>query len=43
MGTSPYTGERLAEAAASSRTLSEALTKLGVDRAVQRGHISASG
>ncbi|MFE3180852.1 HNH endonuclease signature motif containing protein [Streptomyces violascens] len=31
MGTSPYTRERLAEAAASSRTLSEALTKLGVD------------
>lgn len=31
MGHSPYTRERLAEAAASSRTLSEALTKLGVD------------
>ncbi|WP_030686822.1 HNH endonuclease signature motif containing protein [Streptomyces sp. NRRL B-1347] len=31
MGTSPYTRERLAEAAASSRTLSEALGKLGVD------------
>ncbi|MFE2977863.1 HNH endonuclease signature motif containing protein [Streptomyces sp. NPDC059258] len=31
MGDSPYTRERLAEAAASSRTLSEALTKLGVD------------
>ncbi|WP_328312590.1 HNH endonuclease [Streptomyces sp. NBC_00442] len=31
MGTSPYTGERLAEAAGSSRTLSEALAKLGVD------------
>ncbi|MEU8668340.1 HNH endonuclease signature motif containing protein [Streptomyces anulatus] len=31
MGNSPYTRERLAAAAASSRTLSEALTKLGVD------------
>ncbi|APS21345.1 HNH endonuclease [Streptomyces sp. Tue 6075] len=31
MGDSPYTRERLAEAAASSRTLSEALRKLGVD------------
>ncbi|MFD4026715.1 HNH endonuclease signature motif containing protein [Streptomyces sp. NPDC058576] len=31
MGNSPYTRERLAEAASSSRTLSEALTKLGVD------------
>ncbi|WP_103532501.1 HNH endonuclease signature motif containing protein [Streptomyces sp. SM11] len=31
MGNSPYTRERLAEAALSSRTLSEALTKLGVD------------
>ncbi len=31
MGDSPYTRERLAEAVASSRTLSEALTKLGVD------------
>jgi hypothetical protein len=31
MPPSPYTRERLAEAAASSRTLSEALTKLGVD------------
>ncbi|MEU5435649.1 HNH endonuclease signature motif containing protein [Streptomyces sp. NPDC020719] len=31
MGTSPYTRERLADAAASSRTLSEALGKLGVD------------
>ncbi|MFH8883825.1 HNH endonuclease signature motif containing protein [Streptomyces californicus] len=31
MGDSPYTRERLAEAASSSRTLSEALTKLGVD------------
>ncbi|GHC44382.1 HNH endonuclease signature motif containing protein [Streptomyces flavofungini] len=31
MGPSPYTQERLAEAAASSRTLSEALGKLGVD------------
>ncbi|MFK0131773.1 HNH endonuclease signature motif containing protein [Streptomyces rubiginosohelvolus] len=31
MGDSPYTRGRLAEAAASSRTLSEALTKLGVD------------
>ncbi|MEU3005787.1 HNH endonuclease signature motif containing protein [Streptomyces sp. NPDC007020] len=31
MGDSPYTRERLAEAAASSRTLSEALTKLRVD------------
>ncbi|MEU0158083.1 HNH endonuclease [Streptomyces sp. NPDC006261] len=31
MGNSPYTRERLAEAAASSRTLSEALRKLGVD------------
>ncbi|MEU6935505.1 HNH endonuclease signature motif containing protein [Streptomyces rubiginosohelvolus] len=31
MGDSPYTRERLAEAAASSRTLSEALTKLGVN------------
>ncbi|MFD4793903.1 HNH endonuclease signature motif containing protein [Streptomyces anulatus] len=31
MGDSPYTRERLAEVAASSRTLSEALTKLGVD------------
>lgn len=31
MGKSPYTRERLAEAASSSRTLSEALTKLGVD------------
>ncbi|MEV8522634.1 HNH endonuclease signature motif containing protein [Streptomyces sp. NPDC052000] len=30
MGTSPYTRERLDEAAASSRTLSETLTKLGV-------------
>ncbi|MFH9133225.1 HNH endonuclease signature motif containing protein [Streptomyces sp. NPDC017524] len=31
MGNSPYTRERLTEAASSSRTLSEALTKLGVD------------
>ncbi|MFD9908992.1 HNH endonuclease [Streptomyces sp. NPDC059063] len=31
MGASPYTRERLAEAAASSGTLSEALGKLGVD------------
>ncbi|MGW6459484.1 HNH endonuclease signature motif containing protein [Streptomyces sp. NPDC055078] len=31
MGTSPYTRERLAEAAGSSRTLSEALVKLGAD------------
>ncbi|CAM5309121.1 hypothetical protein SVIOM74S_01295 [Streptomyces violarus] len=31
MGNGPYTRERLAEAASSSRTLSEALTKLGVD------------
>ncbi|MFH8871039.1 HNH endonuclease [Streptomyces griseus] len=31
MRDSPYTRERLAEVAASSRTLSEALTKLGVD------------
>ncbi|MFD3606570.1 HNH endonuclease signature motif containing protein [Streptomyces atroolivaceus] len=31
MPVSPYTRERLAEAASSSRTLSEALTKLGVD------------
>ncbi|MFI1187692.1 HNH endonuclease signature motif containing protein [Streptomyces californicus] len=31
MGVSPYTRERLAEAASSSRTLSEALTKLGAD------------
>ncbi|MEV5159674.1 HNH endonuclease [Streptomyces sp. NPDC053728] len=31
MPASPYTRERLAEAASSSRTLSEALTKLGVD------------
>ncbi|MEV7901934.1 HNH endonuclease signature motif containing protein [Streptomyces anulatus] len=31
MGDSPYTRERLAEVASSSRTLSEALTKLGVD------------
>jgi hypothetical protein len=31
MADSPYTRERLAEAASSSRTLSEALTKLGVD------------
>ncbi|MEV7894502.1 HNH endonuclease signature motif containing protein [Streptomyces cyaneofuscatus] len=31
MGKSPYTRERLAEAASSSRTLSEALTKFGVD------------
>ncbi len=31
MPVSPYTRERLAEAANSSRTLSEALTKLGVD------------
>jgi HNH endonuclease len=31
MPVSPYTRERLAEAADSSRTLSEALTKLGVD------------
>ncbi|NWF30088.1 HNH endonuclease [Streptomyces sp. PKU-EA00015] len=31
MPVSPYTRERLAEAAGSSRTLSEALTKLGVD------------
>ncbi|MEU3700857.1 HNH endonuclease [Streptomyces anulatus] len=31
MRDSPYTRERLAAAAASSRTLSEALTKLGVD------------
>ncbi|MFF1651915.1 HNH endonuclease signature motif containing protein [Streptomyces sp. NPDC058255] len=31
MGASPYTRERLEEAAASSRTLSEALEKLGVD------------
>lgn len=31
MGTSPYTEERLTEAAASSRTLTEALILLGVD------------
>ncbi|AWL88228.1 HNH endonuclease [Streptomyces griseus] len=31
MGDSPYTRERLADAASSSRTLSEALTKLRVD------------
>ncbi|MFE3721419.1 HNH endonuclease signature motif containing protein [Streptomyces cyaneofuscatus] len=31
MGNSPYTRERLAETAKSSRTLSEALAKLGVD------------
>ncbi|MET8341267.1 HNH endonuclease [Streptomyces microflavus] len=31
MGKSPYTRERLTEAASSSRTLSEALTKVGVD------------
>ena len=31
MPVSPYTEERLEEAARSSRTLSEALTKLGVD------------
>ena len=31
MPASPYTRERLTEAASSSRTLSEALTKLGVD------------
>ncbi|MFC0848122.1 HNH endonuclease signature motif containing protein [Streptomyces noboritoensis] len=31
MGTSPYTRERLAEAAGGSGTLSEALTRLGVD------------
>ncbi|MFQ6854080.1 HNH endonuclease signature motif containing protein [Streptomyces sp. 35M1] len=31
MGNSPYTRERLAEAASASRTLSETLTKLGVD------------
>ncbi len=31
MSVSPYTHERLAEAASSSKTLSEALTKLGVD------------
>ena len=31
VGTSPYTRERLAEAAGASRTLSEALTGLGVD------------
>ncbi|MDX2408691.1 HNH endonuclease signature motif containing protein [Streptomyces microflavus] len=31
MGNSPYTRERLEEAASSSRTLSEALAKLGVD------------
>ncbi|MFD4694042.1 HNH endonuclease signature motif containing protein [Streptomyces sp. NPDC058463] len=31
MPASPYTRERLAEAASSSRTLSEALTKLGID------------
>ncbi|MEV6316632.1 HNH endonuclease [Streptomyces sp. NPDC051776] len=31
MATSPYTKERLAEAVASSRTMSEALRKLGVD------------
>lgn len=31
MGNSPYTRERLSEAASSSRTLSEALAKLGVD------------
>ncbi|MFE7468762.1 HNH endonuclease signature motif containing protein [Streptomyces sp. NPDC057499] len=31
MGASPYTRERLESAASSSRTLSEALTKLGVD------------
>ncbi|MFE9400261.1 HNH endonuclease [Streptomyces sp. NPDC006530] len=31
MGTSPYTREKLADAAASSRTLSEALARLGVD------------
>ncbi|MET9481873.1 HNH endonuclease signature motif containing protein [Streptomyces sp. NPDC006638] len=32
MPPSPYTRERLAEAARSSRTMSEALTKLGVDQ-----------
>ncbi|MFI1175019.1 HNH endonuclease signature motif containing protein [Streptomyces melanogenes] len=40
MGTSPYTRERLAEAAGSSGTLSEALTRLGVDpKSSTRGYI----
>ncbi|MEU5328618.1 HNH endonuclease signature motif containing protein [Streptomyces parvus] len=40
MGDSPYTRERLAEAAASSRTLSEALRKLGVDpKSPTRGYV----
>ncbi|MFF4698464.1 HNH endonuclease [Streptomyces chattanoogensis] len=40
MPVSPYTRERLAEAAESSRTLSEALVRLGVDpRSSQRNYI----
>lgn len=40
MRVSPYTLERLTEAASSSRTLSEALTKLGVDpKSSQRTYI----
>lgn len=37
MPTSPYTRERLEQAASSSRTLSEALTTLGVDPKAQHG------
>ncbi|MGW2631376.1 HNH endonuclease signature motif containing protein [Streptomyces chattanoogensis] len=40
MPVSPYTRERLAEAAASSRTLSEALVRLGVDpRSSKRNYL----
>lgn len=40
MGTSPYTRERLAAAAGGSGTLSEALTKLGVDpKSSTRGYV----
>ncbi|MEU4348730.1 HNH endonuclease [Streptomyces sp. NPDC023838] len=40
MGTSPYTRERLAAAAGASGTLSEALTRLGVDpKSSTRGYI----
>lgn len=42
MPASPYTRERLTEAASSSRTLSEALTKLGVDpKSASRSYLLA--
>ncbi|MFF4080872.1 HNH endonuclease [Streptomyces sp. NPDC001777] len=42
MGASPYTRERLVEAARASRTLSEAMTKLGVDpKSPTRRYIAA--